>query len=127
MKYAALQRYAGVAERAAAGMQAELRVHAPHRTYKLRQSIKVTSHRQSPYVFRITAETGDLVQARTTNTGARPHVIRARRAKTLRFYWAKVGKVVTPISVRHPGNKGTRWWDRTIKRHTSIIRAALRS
>lgn len=35
--------------------------------------------------------------------GTRPHIIRARRAKALRFYWR--GKVQFRRSVRHPGTK----------------------
>jgi hypothetical protein len=37
--------------------------------------------------------------------GARPHVIRPRRARFLRFYWPKVGRVVFFRRVNHPGNK----------------------
>jgi len=35
--------------------------------------------------------------------GTKPHVIRAKRAKYLRFYWPKVGKVVYFTAVNHPG------------------------
>lgn len=35
--------------------------------------------------------------------GTKPHVIRAKNAKTLRFFWAKAGRVVYPKSVNHPG------------------------
>jgi len=37
--------------------------------------------------------------------GARPHPIVARRARFLRFYWPKVGRVVFFRRVSHPGNK----------------------
>lgn len=36
----------------------------------------------------------------------RPHVIRPRRAKALRFFWPKVGRVVFLQHVNHPGTKG---------------------
>ena len=35
--------------------------------------------------------------------GTRPHIIVARRARALRFYWPVVGKVVYRRSVMHPG------------------------
>lgn len=37
--------------------------------------------------------------------GTKPHTITARRAKYLRFYWPKAGKVVFFKSVQHPGYK----------------------
>lgn len=40
-------------------------------------------------------------------TGAKPHIIMPRRPDGwLRFYWRKVGKVVTFRKVNHPGQKG---------------------
>lgn len=36
--------------------------------------------------------------------GARPHVIRARNAPVLSFFWPKVGRRVAFKSVNHPGN-----------------------
>lgn len=35
--------------------------------------------------------------------GTKPHSIRARRARFLRFYWAKLGRVVYFPAVNHPG------------------------
>jgi hypothetical protein len=37
--------------------------------------------------------------------GTRPHVIRARNAQALHFYWAKMGQDVFFKSVQHPGTK----------------------
>ena len=37
--------------------------------------------------------------------GSRPHPIVAKNAKALRFFWAKLGKVVFFKSVKHPGTK----------------------
>jgi hypothetical protein len=39
------------------------------------------------------------------DTGARPHKIRARRAKYLRFFWKKTGRWMYLKSVNHPGNR----------------------
>ena len=47
--------------------------------------------------------------------GARPHVITARSASTLRFYWPKAGKIVYFKSVNHPGNQPNKWWDNWLK------------
>lgn len=75
--------------------------------------------------YRLHAE-APVVQASTTNTGARPHVIRARNARTLAFYWPKVGRMVFPVSVNHPGNKGSGWWKKsmTAPKVRNAIRAA---
>ena len=37
--------------------------------------------------------------------GARPHLIRAKNARALRFYWPKVGGIVFFKKVNHPGNR----------------------
>lgn len=44
--------------------------------------------------------------------GTPPHVIRARRAKTLRFVWR--GQVVFRRQVRHPGTRGTKFLTRAL-------------
>lgn len=48
--------------------------------------------RQAPYAIPV-------------HEGSRPHIIRARRAPMLRFFWEKVGKNVAFRSVHHPGVK----------------------
>ena len=53
----------------------------PHRkTGAMDRAIKVTDHRTSPTTWRVDAEV-PVIQAATTDRGARPHVIRPRRAK----------------------------------------------
>lgn len=46
-----------------------------------------------------------LKYAATVSLGSKPHIIRARRKKTLKFYWNRVGRTVYPVSVRHPGRR----------------------
>lgn len=46
-----------------------------------------------------------LKYAATVSLGSRPHIIRARRQKTLKFYWNRVGRVVYPVQVFHPGRR----------------------
>lgn len=41
--------------------------------------------------------------------GTRPHVIRARRAPLLVFFWPRVGRVVAFEKVNHPGTKPNRF------------------
>jgi hypothetical protein len=43
--------------------------------------------------------------APSIDTGARPHIIRPRNAKVLRFFSKKAGRVVFARFVRHPGNR----------------------
>lgn len=56
----------------------------------------------------------DAPQAGYTDRGTRRHVIRPRRAKALRFYSRKAGKVVYARRVNHPGNKGTKWFRKAV-------------
>jgi hypothetical protein len=126
LKSKAMLRYGRLAIEGARAMQTELRVAAPHKTYQLRNSIVVRSLHTGPALFTITAETGDLVQANTTNDGARPHIIRPRRAQVLSFYWPKVGARVVRRFVNHPGNVGSHWWDRVVDRHPTILARVLR-
>lgn len=126
MKAKAMLRYGRLAVEGARAMQTELRVAAPHKTYTLRNSIEVRSLHTGPALFTIRAETGDLVQANTTNDGARPHIIRPRRAKALSFYWPKVGARVVRRFVNHPGNAGTHWWDKVVDRHPVILGRVMR-
>lgn len=41
------------------------------------------------------------------HNGAKKHRIYPRRAKALRFYWKKVGRVVVLGGVNHPGTRGS--------------------
>jgi hypothetical protein len=58
--------------------------------------------------------------------GTRPHVIRAKRARFLRFYWPKVGRVVYFKSVNHPGTKANPFMSRAYRRWLPGARADLR-
>jgi hypothetical protein len=71
---------------------------------RLRTSLKIVGPRAT--TNRIAGKMGSsLVYAATVSLGSHAHVIRARRAKTLRFYWNRVGHVVYPVKVNHPGNR----------------------
>lgn len=78
---------------------------APQRSGRLKRAISedpVTS--RGPWEI----ETGVSVKVRhaaPVHNGARPHVIRARNAPVLAFYWPKVGRDVFFRSVNHPGNR----------------------
>lgn len=43
------------------------------------------------------------------NEGTRPHPIRPRRARMLRFFWRRVGAVVVTTRVNHPGNPALKY------------------
>lgn len=125
LKAKARLRYARLAIEGARALESELRIEAPHRSYELRESIEVRSHHSGPGLFRIVA-VAPVVQAATTNSGARPHVIRPRRGKVLSFHWPKAGGRVAFRYVNHPGNRGTHWWDKVIDRRTAIFARVLR-
>jgi hypothetical protein len=48
--------------------------------------------------------------------GTRPHIIRAKNARFLRFYWPKVGRVVYFKSVNHPGTRANPFMDAAYRR-----------
>lgn len=53
---------------------------------------------------RVKGQVGTRVKyALAQHEGASAHTIRPRRAKALRFYWPRAGKVVLFVRVRHPG------------------------
>lgn len=86
------------------GARARL-LHGPYTTGRLAQSL----HTVGPTTdgFRVNGTvSSNLVYAAAVNSGARPHIIRGRGNYRLRFFWRRVGYVVTPWSVRHPGQPG---------------------
>lgn len=98
------------ADRLPERMVAEARRNVPVRNGKLRDSIKARGTLRGP-VLTVVVES-PLVQAATTNSGARPHVIVPRRRKALRFTVG--GRVVFARLVHHPGNRGTHWFDKAM-------------
>lgn len=51
---------------------------------------------------------GQGVKAVVMEHGSKPHIIRAKNAKTLAFFWPRPkgpGKMVYPVQVNHPGTK----------------------
>lgn len=72
------------------------------------------------YTVRIVAP---VIQAATTDKGARPHRIVPRSpGGLLVFYWPKAGGTVFLRSVNHPGNAAMNWWEPALR---SAFRAAL--
>jgi len=77
------------------------RAEAPARTHRLQQSIGSTYHGGGKWSVSALAP-----YAKYVHEGTRPHLIRVRPGKrTLKFFWVRVGAVVYPVSVRHPGTK----------------------
>lgn len=94
-----------------------MRGYAPMRTGRLRREIRRDRGRTvvTPTLMRgrIIAP---VIQARTTDQGSPPHIIRPRRAGGLLvFYWPKVGRRVAFRFVNHPGNKARPWWRRALQ------------
>jgi hypothetical protein len=96
-----------------------LRRTAPVKTGQLRDSQKVT----------VTATPGQVrwnVEATAPHAvyqseGTRPHIIRARNASALVFYWPKVGRVVAFKQVSHPGTKPNRWFRSAVEEFPEVI------
>jgi len=97
--------------------------HGPYTTGRLAQSIQ----QRGPYLegLVIRAQVGsDLFYARMVNSGARPHLIfPIPPRKYMKFYWRRVGRVVYPDKVRHPGQRGKGYLEeaaRTIGRRYNL-------
>lgn len=99
---------------ASAGMKTHYRRAAPHKTGATQESVDVINFTSGPSELRCTA-VATTPQAKFTDAGTEPHVIRPRRAKALRFRYR--GRIVYAQKVNHPGNKGTRWFRNTGPRH----------
>lgn len=84
---------------------------APVDTGELKRSRRISPVRPTATGFSV-----DIVftapQANWTNDGTRPHTIRPRRRKALRFVVG--GRTVFARVVHHPGNRGTHWFDRVV-------------
>lgn len=81
---------------------ARMKKDAPVKTGKLLASIKATQWR-GRIAFRISV---NVPYANYAEYGTKPHIIRPKHCKALRFYWEKVGEVVYRKSVHHPGGTG---------------------
>lgn len=93
-------------------MVARAKILAPVDTGRLRAFIRV--ERRSFFGLRQRWTVGsDVEYAPMVNDGTRPHVIRPRRAKALRF---KVGgRTVYAAVVRHPGTRARPFLDRALQ------------
>lgn len=113
----ALGRWAvSVQDQAVGSMPDAMRGYAPLREGELRRSIR----RAGPVSFTGERVRGRIVapviQARTTDQGSPPHVIRPKRAGGLLvFYWPKIGRVIGLRHVNHPGNRAKPWWQRALR------------
>jgi hypothetical protein len=88
------------------------RAEAPAKTHALQRSIGSTYHGGGRWSVSATSR-----HAKFVHQGTRPHVIRVRPGRrTLKFFWLKVGQVVYPVSVRHPGTKPNPFLTRAMHR-----------
>lgn len=91
------------------------RMSAPKRTGKL--SLMVRS-REKTVVNGLQIDVGNYAgpnYASAQHEGARPHLIVARNAPMLHFYWAKKQTWVTTKQVFHPGNPATHYLSRWLR------------
>lgn len=85
-------------------IETEAKRRVPVRTGHTRATIRAHEARvRGP--FTISAEVTAGGAAEFLEKSTRAHIIRARRAQALRFYWPRVGRVVFFKSVHHPGTQ----------------------
>ena len=61
------------------------------------------------------------VVAHTLESGSKPHLIVARNAPALVFFWEKLGRVVAFKSVNHPGFPGRSYMQSTLDENADMI------
>lgn len=94
-------------------------------TLELVGSIRSTHDVKVAGSKRSTEVVAPVIQAATTDKGARPHPIRPKRSGGLLvFHWPKVGTTVFLRHVNHPGNPPKPWWKDVL---TDAYRQSLRS
>lgn len=97
----------------------------PTKEGKLRQSIRCRNDVKVAGTQRTTTVEAPIIQAATTDKGARGHRIQPRSGGGLLvFDWPKAGGVVYLRSVNHPGNPARPWWNAVI---TAAWRTAIRA
>jgi len=78
---------------------------APFRTGRLKARIGAT-HAKRTGPWRVQGEAVSRAKySAYVHDGTRPHIIRARRAAALHFFWPKVGREVFFRHVHHPGTR----------------------
>lgn len=111
---ARIRRAALIGGRAAAqATVADLKKAAPVKTGDTRERIAIESQRSlsTEVAFTIVSPTP---QSNWTEEGTRPHIIRPRRRRALRFVAG--GQVVFAKKVNHPGNPARPWFRPTTAR-----------
>jgi len=62
----------------------------------------------------IVADPGPALLPQWLEYGTRPHLIEARFAKALSFYWEKLGQRVVFHSAHHPGTQANQFLERSL-------------
>lgn len=101
---------------AAADMHTRYRSAAPYKSGDTFRSIDIVNFTVGRFQLVCTA-VATTPQAKWTDEGTEPHVIRARNKKALRFRYR--GRIVYAKVVHHPGSRGTRWFSRLGRREWS--------
>lgn len=116
----ALQRFAAQTMTAAGPLTAD-KVRADSRTPR-GDTLELVGSIRSPGLTRAdgvrysTQVMSDVIQAATTDRGARPHPIRPRTpGGLLVFNWPRAGGTVFLRHVNHPGNQAQNWWEPAVR------------
>lgn len=92
---------------AAVDMKTAYRRASPYEKGDTQRSVDVINFTIGPAQLTCTA-VATTPQAKFTDEGTEPHVIRPRTKKVLRFRYR--GRIVFAKVVNHPGNRGTHWF-----------------
>ena len=99
---------------------AEARERAPVRTGKLRESISLVKVNDLHYVVGSPLDYAVFVER-----GTRPHIIKPKRARALRFEVG--GEVVFARLVRHPGTKPNPFFARALQKYRTVLKKIWKS
>lgn len=92
---------------------------APVRTGTLRASITADPVRRTGPWALTSGISATAPYAAPVHEGARPHIIRPKHARALRFDWPKAGGIVFFKKVNHPGNRPNRFLSNAVHRVVS--------
>lgn len=102
-------------------LQQDLRSTSPRKTGEMMSKTTVV-----PRGLEATARAATDYASYVRIPGTRPHTIRSKPGKKLRFFWNVTNRVMYLPKVNHPGYRGSSWWDDAIRRWPDYLRDSLR-
>jgi hypothetical protein len=111
----------------ATAMQAVIEPNFRNRTGRLLSSIKASPAKPDGRERFISTVKASTPYAAHVEYGTRPHVIHARRAPNLKFFWERLGVLFIGKKVNHPGTQGRFYMSRGARHAYYVMKRRLDS